>query len=206
VSKSLRINFFLAALFLLPSALKAEGTIDFANPLASFIPERREPTFELVKTGETRAGVNYRVVAGSGGEPFVCDNAEKFDDYNAHGGAVLWAAGDARTTLTIPVINDTLSERRECFHIELFDADGATLLHTSKTFVIMDDDNRCAKHFNLPSPDVNSDGNVDLTDFALVKRDFGKKGYYFDADANCDGQVDLTDFGMVKAAFGTVVP
>jgi hypothetical protein len=49
--------------------------------------------------------------------------------------------------------------------------------------------------------DVNGDGNVDLTDFGVLKSTFGTEQPQADFDG--DGQVGLADFGILKARFGT---
>jgi hypothetical protein len=50
--------------------------------------------------------------------------------------------------------------------------------------------------------DANRDRKVDLTDFGLLKQDFGKVGTGQRSDFNADYRVDLSDFGMLKANFG----
>jgi len=57
--------------------------------------------------------------------------------------------------------------------------------------------------FTIPViADANRDGKVDLTDFGLLKVDFGKQGTGLRADFNVDFKVDLSDFGMLKSNFG----
>lgn len=51
---------------------------------------------------------------------------------------------------------------------------------------------------SLPG-DVNSDGLVDLEDFAVLKDRFGTTSELGDLDGN--GKVDLSDFGLLKQAF-----
>jgi hypothetical protein len=52
-------------------------------------------------------------------------------------------------------------------------------------------------------PDFNHDGKVDLTDFGILKDNFGKTpATLADGDANGDAKVDLTDFGILKDNFG----
>lgn len=50
--------------------------------------------------------------------------------------------------------------------------------------------------------DANRDGKVDLSDFGLLKLDFGKLGTGQRSDFNVDYRVDLSDFGLLKANFG----
>ncbi len=50
--------------------------------------------------------------------------------------------------------------------------------------------------------DANRDGKVDLSDFGLLKQDFGKVGTGQRSDFNVDYRVDLSDFGMLKSNFG----
>ncbi|MFO0900345.1 MAG: Ig-like domain-containing protein [Pirellulales bacterium] len=51
--------------------------------------------------------------------------------------------------------------------------------------------------------DFNGDGKVDLTDFGILKSNFGKTPAALgDGDANGDAKVDLTDFGILKENFG----
>jgi len=51
--------------------------------------------------------------------------------------------------------------------------------------------------------DINADGKVDLTDFGILKSNFGKSpATVAEGDTNGDAKVDLTDFGVLKANFG----
>ncbi len=56
----------------------------------------------------------------------------------------------------------------------------------------------------LPSipGDFNLDGKVDLTDFGILKSNFGSGTTLAQGDANGDAKVDLSDFGILKANFG----
>jgi len=59
-------------------------------------------------------------------------------------------------------------------------------------------------HYNS---DFNGDGQVDLTDFDLLKSHFGARNVlHGEGDADGDGDVDLFDFGVLKAQFGTTPP
>ena len=51
---------------------------------------------------------------------------------------------------------------------------------------------------------MNFDDRVDLDDFAILRKGFGKGIYRDQGDTNLDRRVDLTDFGIVKANLGTV--
>lgn len=51
--------------------------------------------------------------------------------------------------------------------------------------------------------DVNGDGKVDLTDFGLLKANFGSGDTRGEGDLDGNGQVDLTDFGILKSNFGS---
>jgi hypothetical protein len=50
--------------------------------------------------------------------------------------------------------------------------------------------------------DFDLNGKVDLTDFAVLKDNFGSGTTHAQGDANRDGKVDLTDFGLLKDNFG----
>ncbi len=50
--------------------------------------------------------------------------------------------------------------------------------------------------------DANGDGRVDLTDFGILKANFGKGSGWSQGDFDGNGRVDLTDFGLLKNAFG----
>ncbi len=50
--------------------------------------------------------------------------------------------------------------------------------------------------------DANFDGRVDLSDFGLLKANFGSGRYRNQGDFDGDGQVNLSDFGLLKANFG----
>lgn len=53
-----------------------------------------------------------------------------------------------------------------------------------------------------PAGDANFDGLVDLSDFSLLKRDFGVAGPNVAGDLNYDDVVNLVDFGILKENFG----
>lgn len=54
----------------------------------------------------------------------------------------------------------------------------------------------------LPA-DFNKDGTVDLSDFNILKGNFGQGGATMaEGDANMDGTVDLSDFNILKGSFG----
>jgi hypothetical protein len=51
--------------------------------------------------------------------------------------------------------------------------------------------------------DANQDGRVDLSDFGLLKLNFGRTGAQLaDGDFDQNGRIDLSDFGLLKANFG----
>jgi len=50
--------------------------------------------------------------------------------------------------------------------------------------------------------DPDRNGVVDLTDFGILKTNFGVGTTWAQGDFNADGKVDLTDFGILKANFG----
>jgi hypothetical protein len=58
-----------------------------------------------------------------------------------------------------------------------------------------------------PAGDANADSKVDLTDFGILKENFGTGSTPAQGDFNGDAKVDLTDFGILKENFGkTSVP
>ncbi|MFO0900603.1 MAG: dockerin type I domain-containing protein [Pirellulales bacterium] len=50
--------------------------------------------------------------------------------------------------------------------------------------------------------DANGDGKVDLSDFGILKSNFGSGTTLAEGDFNADGKVDLSDFGILKENFG----
>jgi hypothetical protein len=50
--------------------------------------------------------------------------------------------------------------------------------------------------------DVDSDGDVDITDLGLVLANFGQAGESLPGDLDGDGDVDITDLGVLLAEFG----
>ena len=59
--------------------------------------------------------------------------------------------------------------------------------------------------------DIDGDGDLDLSDFGILKANFGKTGAPAPADVipgdlNGDNKVDMTDFGILKANFGRHPP
>jgi len=55
------------------------------------------------------------------------------------------------------------------------------------------------------SPDINSDGIVNLTDAAMASQDY-YSGYHFRCDWNGDGALDLRDVPILASHFGTQCP
>jgi hypothetical protein len=55
--------------------------------------------------------------------------------------------------------------------------------------------------FALPG-DANADGKVDLSDFGILKENFGTGTTAAQGDFNGDSKIDLTDFGILKDNFG----
>jgi hypothetical protein len=56
---------------------------------------------------------------------------------------------------------------------------------------------------SLPG-DINLDGKVDLSDFGILKENFGTGTTQAQGDLNSDAKVDLSDFGILKENFGKV--
>jgi len=54
--------------------------------------------------------------------------------------------------------------------------------------------------------DVNGDGQIDLSDFGVIKANFGTGTTPEQGDLNGDSKVDLSDFGVLKANFGKSSP
>jgi uncharacterized protein (DUF2141 family) len=54
--------------------------------------------------------------------------------------------------------------------------------------------------------DFNNDGKVDLSDFGILKENFGTGTTAAQGDANGDAKIDLTDFGILKENFGKTAP
>ncbi len=55
-----------------------------------------------------------------------------------------------------------------------------------------------------PSPgDANGDGEVDLTDFSILKTHFGSDGSWREGDFSGNGRIDLADFTLLKDRFGS---
>ncbi|MFO0898328.1 MAG: hypothetical protein U0836_12970 [Pirellulales bacterium] len=50
--------------------------------------------------------------------------------------------------------------------------------------------------------DADADGDVDLSDFGVLKNNFGVAGWGVAGDVDYDEDVDLTDFGILKENFG----
>jgi hypothetical protein len=51
--------------------------------------------------------------------------------------------------------------------------------------------------------DANNDGRVDLSDFLILRRNFGGNGTFDDGDFNGDGVINLSDFLILRSNFGT---
>ena len=50
--------------------------------------------------------------------------------------------------------------------------------------------------------DINDDGIVDIFDFVLIGKEFGKKTPNLDADINKDGVIDISDLVLLGKHFG----
>jgi len=56
---------------------------------------------------------------------------------------------------------------------------------------------------DTPFADVTGDGKVDLSDFGVLKQNFGLTGVKMSqGDLSRDAKIDLSDFGVLKASFG----
>jgi hypothetical protein len=67
----------------------------------------------------------------------------------------------------------------------------------------LDDWQLVATALAAPCPgDVNGDRQVDLSDFGLLKANFGTSGLNAPGDLNRNGSVELGDFGVLKQQFG----
>ena len=53
--------------------------------------------------------------------------------------------------------------------------------------------------------DANLDGTVNLSDFVILRNNFGSGGLFSQGDFNGDGQVDLADFVLLRNNFGKSV-
>jgi hypothetical protein len=58
----------------------------------------------------------------------------------------------------------------------------------------------------LLTGDFNGDKKVDLSDFGILKENFGTGTTLAQGDANGDAKIDLTDFGILKENFGKTAP
>jgi len=55
----------------------------------------------------------------------------------------------------------------------------------------------------FPKGDCDLDGDVDLDDFARLKKNFGEIGGWWHGDFNHDNRVNIDDFAILKGNFGT---
>ena len=61
--------------------------------------------------------------------------------------------------------------------------------------------------FFVLAGDANRDRSVNLSDFGILRANFGQSPRTFSqADFNYDGVVNLTDFGILRSQFGKVLP
>ena len=51
--------------------------------------------------------------------------------------------------------------------------------------------------------DLDGDGQINLSDLAILLAHYGQTGTYADGDLNCDGVVDLSDLAILLASYGT---
>ncbi len=59
----------------------------------------------------------------------------------------------------------------------------------------------------LPAGDVNADGSVDYSDFAILKGHYGQGGQFLaDGDLNGDGTVDAADLALLRQSIQNLTP
>lgn len=99
----------------------------------------KQITVTVTRTGDTSGGAaaNY----ATGDDPFASGRASSRSDYEAAGGVITFAPGEASKTITIPIIDDSYPEGPESFRITLSRITGASFgSQTQATLTINDND------------------------------------------------------------------
>jgi glucose/arabinose dehydrogenase len=105
-----------------------------------------EPAVNVSEAGSTATITVQRSgnLAGAASVNFATSNGTAIAgaDYTAKTGTVNFAPGQATQTISIPILNDTISESNETFTLKLSSATGAILgSDTTSTITILDNDN-----------------------------------------------------------------
>ena len=110
-------------------------------------------TFSIERTGDLSGPVTVQYATNS-------DTALAESDFSDTDGSVTIGAGEERATVTIPILNDDLSEETETFNISLITISSGTLLFPRTAIVsILDDENPVE---DPEDPPLESDYEVTL--------------------------------------------
>ena len=89
---------------------------------------------------------------------------------------------------------------RFLFSIDTVDTHGETIIQETNY-----DNNKHQHTFDAKkcanNPDLNTDGKVDLRDFAILSREFLTRNSMLTADINCDSSVDIKDYSIMAGKF-----
>jgi uncharacterized repeat protein (TIGR01451 family) len=89
-------------------------------------------TISIDKTSGSSVTVHYATSDGTATQPA---------DYTSTSGTATITAGNTSTTVDVPIVQDSLDENDETFHVDLTTPSGAIILDNQGTGTIVDDDN-----------------------------------------------------------------
>lgn len=170
------------------SILDRSNTVQF-NPATLSVSEAAGAAVLTVsRSGSTAGAVSVNYVTANG-------TALTGSDYLASSGTLIWNDGDgADKTISVPIINDSLTEAVETFTITLSNPVGA-LLGTAKTATVTIADGDSAIQFSVASASVAESvvsGNITLIVTRTGTRTDAASATYSTADGTATAGSDYT--------------
>ncbi len=140
-------------------------TIVSDDPPASGALSFSSPTFTVREDGSAIAAVTVNRSGGSDGAvsatiSLTNGTAIASADYNATPIVVTFADGETSKTVTIPIVNDTVSENNETINLALTAPTGGATLGTQNTAVLAIVDDEVQLNFSASSYTVREDGTA----------------------------------------------
>ena len=173
----------------------APGTVAFANGAVSVNESDGNATLTVSRTsgGTGAISVNYAISPGSA---TAADYGAATDSDGGSPGVINWADGDvADKTITIPIVDDTLTEGNETFTVTLSDPTGGATLGTPATATVTIVDNDVAGTFAFSSATYSASEAAGTATITVV-RTIGTSGTatvnYATSDGSATAGADYT--------------
>ena len=97
----------------------------------------------------------------------VSDSALEGEDFEAKSGLRDFSGNETEKFVTIPIVNDDLIEQNEIFHVEIYDLFGASLVNSSASITIRDDDTPTTNILTVDDVTVDEAVGVAVIKFSL---------------------------------------